>query len=274
MRSFRFCFFVLISAALMGAAPAAAPAGPKTATVIKVYDGDTFTLDNKDRVRLSWVNTPELRPQQAYGIDARDAAADLILNKKVTLVYGPVQRDGYGRLLAGVRTPEKDLSTHLLELGFAHLFIIPPVVGDVAPMLEAQARAKRAQRGIWSTDAYKGALHITSFHANARGDDRENVNGEYARICNVSNHAVDLDGFRVTELAGRSWVLPPLLIPPGHTVKVHSGKGDHQTDPTHQLAVYLGNDGPIWNNTRDRLTIYDRHGKVMDSWLHAPKSRQ
>jgi endonuclease YncB( thermonuclease family) len=274
MRPFRICFFVLISAALMGAAPTEFPPGPKTATVIKVYDGDTFTLENKDRVRLSWVNTPELRPEQAYGLDARDAAAALILNKKVTLVYGPVQRDGYGRLLAGVRIAETDLSTHLLKLGLAHLFIIPPVVGDVAAMLEAQARAKSAQRGIWSTDAYKGALHITSFHANARGDDRENVNGEYARVCNVSNHAVDLDGFRVTELAGRSWVLPSLLVPPGHTVKIHSGKGVHQTDPTQQLAVYLDNDGPIWNNTRDRLTIYDRHGKVMDSWLHAPKSRQ
>jgi competence protein ComEC len=116
-------------------------------------------------------------------------------------------------------------------------------------------------------------LHITSFHANAAGDDWENVNGEYLRVCNVADRPVDLDGFRITELSGRSWVLPPLLVPPGHTFKVHSGKGDNQTDPASQLAVYLGSEGPIWNNTRDRVTLYDRHGRVIDSRLHATKSK-
>jgi len=242
--------------------------------VVKVYDGDTLTLATGDRVRLRWVNTPELKPEQAYGIDAREAASALVMGQEVTLIYGSVMRDGYGRLLAGVRVDGKDLSQHLLELGLAHLFIIPPAEGDDAPLLAAQSRARTARRGIWSTDNYQGVLHITSFHANAAGDDRENVNGEYARLCNISSRLLDIDGFRVTELSGRSWILPPMLIPPGHTVKVHSGQGAHQTDSAKQLEVYLGSDHPIWNNDRDRITIYDRYGKVVDSWLYAPKSRQ
>jgi micrococcal nuclease len=267
-------FLILAGIGIGIAAPEPTSSGPLKARVVSVYDGDTLTLDTGDKVRLRWVNTPELRPPQDYGIEAREAAKNLVLGQEVHLIYGATRRDGYGRLLAGVRTDEKDLSEVLLEQGMAHLFIIPPDDADHTKLLVAQRRARTARRGIWSTAGYQGVLHLTSFHANARGDDRQNVNGEYARVCNVSDRPVDLDGFRVTELSGRSWILPPLLLPPGHTVKIHSGQGTHQTDPASQLEIYLGSTQPIWNNTRDRITIYDRHGQMVDTWLHAPKSRQ
>ena len=246
---------------------------PDTGRVVQVYDGDTLTLESGDRIRLRWVNTPELRPKEDYGIEAREAAKALVLGKEVQLVFGKVKRDGYGRLIAGVEIDGTDLSTHLLELGLAHLFIIPPDDADHAARRAAQTKARSASRGIWSTERYEGVLHITSFHANADGDDRENVNGEYLRVCNVSDRPVDLDGFRISEQSGGSWTLPPLLVPPGHTFKIHSGKGSNQGDPSEQLAVFLGSDTPIWNNTRDRATLYDRHGRMIDSRLHAPKSK-
>jgi len=28
----------------------------------------------------------------------------------------------------------------------------------------------------------------------------------------------------------------------------------------------------VWNNSRDRATLYDRYGKVVDARDHAPKS--
>ncbi len=271
--------FLLLVLSLLGdgfAEPGLATPGPKRSRVASVYDGDTLTLESGDKVRLRWVNTPELRPPQDYGIEAREAAKALVMGVEISLIYGSTHRDGYGRLLAGVRTTEskKDLSEVLLEQGLAHMFIIPPDESNHDRLRAAQAKARKARRGIWSTQAYQGVLHITSFHANARGDDRQNVNGEYARVCNVSGRPVDVDGFRVMDLSGRSWLLPPLLLPPGHTVKIHSGQGTHQTDPKHQLEIYLGSDQPIWNNTRDRIKIYDRHGEMVDSWLHAPKSRQ
>ncbi len=247
---------------------------PKTATVVSVYDGDTFTLDTGDKVRLQWVNTPELRPPEAYGIEARDAAEAFLGEKTVHLFYGPVKQDSYGRLIAAPKVEGKWLAEHLLELGLGHLFLIPPVEADVdiEALLAAQERARAANRGIWSTDRYQGALHITSFHANASGDDRENINGEYLRICNVTARPVNLDGFRIADASGSSWVLPSLIVPPGHTFKLHSGVGEHQTDAKSQLAVYLGNDVPIWNNKYDRAVLYDRYGRVLDAREHAPKS--
>jgi len=263
----------LVLSTTVEASPTSKPA-PTTGRIVSAYDGDTMTLESGEKIRLRWVNTPELRPKEDYGIEAREAAKALVIGKTATLVLGPVERDGYGRLIAGVEVDGVDLSTLLLEQGLGHLFLIPPDDTDHTARRQAQTRARTAGRGIWSTDRYKGLLHITSFHANAPGDDRSNVNGEYLRICNVSDRPVDLDGFRVTEQSGRSWMLPPILIPPGHTFKLHSGTGEHQTDSSKQLAVYLGSDTPIWNNTRDRVTLYDRHGRVIDSRLHATADKR
>ena len=41
----------------------------------------------------------------------------------------------------------------------------------IDPLLAAEAKARAARRGIWSTDAYQNDLHLTSFHANAPGPD-------------------------------------------------------------------------------------------------------
>lgn len=254
-----------------GPAPIAsnAPPGPSSATVTGVYDGDTFTISTGDRVRLRWVNTPELKPREDYGIEAREATTARVLGRNVRLLYGATPRDGYGRLIAGVEVEGENLSIQLLELGVGHLFVIPPDDTDLTLFIAAQERARAAHRGIWSTPEFQGVLHITSFHANADGDDRENVNGEYLRICNVGSQVLDLAGFRIADISGNSWEFPQIRVPPGHTVKVHSGRGSPQADVMGQLEVYLNSADPIWNNKEDRATIYDRYGRVVDARTHS-----
>lgn len=247
---------------------------PEHATVVSVYDGDTFTLDTGDKIRLRWVNTPELKPAEDFGVDAREAAKAFVLNKKVTLIVdGDDARDGYGRILAGLRTDQGDLSTHLAERGLAHVFVIPPDATDLTALHEAQARAKAANLGIWTTDRYAGDLHITSFHANGRGDDSKFVNGEYLRVCNVGAAPVNLSAFTMTDDDGNRFELPDVQLPVGHTVKIFSGKGAHQGDPERQIEVYLQSDRPIWDNDGDEVTLYDAAGNVVDSRKHAPKNR-
>lgn len=243
--------------------------GPETGTVASNYDGDTLTLTTGEKVRVKWVNTPEIRPAEDYGLEAREATARFVAGKRVRLQYGASVRDGYGRLVAAVFADGESLAQHLVEQGLGHVFIIPPDDGDFTALLAAQDRARAARRGIWSTERYQGVLHITSFHANADGDDRTNVNGEYLRVCNVSSEPVNLAGYRIADISGNSWELPNLVVPPGHTFKLHSGKGEHQADPSRQLAVYLGSDQPIWNNKSDRATLYDRYGRMVDARVHA-----
>ena len=248
------------------------PVPPKSSTVKSVYDGDTLTLTTGDKIRLRWVNTPELKPLEKYGVEAREATKIFVGTNTVHLLLGGENpRDSYGRVVSGIQVGERNLSTHLLELGLAHLFIIPPDDTDTTDFLAAQTRAQEARRGIWSIDGFQSTLHMTSFHANAAGDDRENVNGEYLRVCNITNEPVNLDGYRIAKATGKSWTLPALTIPAGHTVKIHSGIGAHQMNPEEQLEIYLGSETPVWNNKSDRAVIYDRFGRVVDARDHLVK---
>ncbi len=249
------------------------PPIPAEARVVKVYDGDTVTLENGDKVRLRWVNTPEKRPPEPFWEEAKQVAERVVLGRTVKLlVTGEDARDGYGRIVAGLDNGRDNLSIELLEAGYAHVFIIPPEPEDITPFLQAQEVARSRLRGIWSTERYQGALHITSFHADARGDDEQNVNGEYMRVCNVTPNPVDVQGYTLTTLGGRTFVLPSLVIPAGHTVMIHSGRGEHQRDPAKQLSIYLGEGSPVWDNKHDKATLLSPSGDVVDAVLHKVKS--
>lgn len=256
----------LLAVALAWGAPdgPAAPPPPASAVVVRVYDGDTFTLEGGEHVRLRSVNTTELRPKEAFGEEARAATVALLLGRTVDLSYGQVLRDGYGRLIAGASVGGRSLDLELLRKGLGHVFLLPPVDGDVAPLLQAQREARAARLGIWSDPHFQGALHITSFHANGRGDERQNPNAEYARVCNIGDEPLNLAGYRITNLKGRSFVLPDVVVPPGHTFEVRSGMGQDQRDPARQLTVHLMSRGPVWNNEADRITILDPQGRVVD----------
>lgn len=243
---------------------------PREAVVTAVYDGDTVTLDTGDKVRLRGVNTPELKPAEDFGVDAREATRAFLLNQRVQLlVTGDDARDGYGRIVAGLKTEAGDLALHLAERGLGHVFVIPPDPADLTPLIEAQARARAQKLGIWSTPRYQGDLHITSFHANGKGDDDADPNAEYLRVCNVGVAPVDLSAYKLQDGTGRSWDLPQVVLPVGHTVKIHSGKGEHQADPSAQIAVYLQSSRGVWDDTSAVVRIVDSTGKEVDHREHA-----
>ena len=103
------------------------------AKVLKVYDGDTFTIgaplhiENEQRfykfsVRLAGIDCPELQTQdpneKQVALEAKQFVTDRILNRPVHL--DDLNIDKYGRLLARVSYNGEDLSTQLLD---AHLAV-------------------------------------------------------------------------------------------------------------------------------------------------------
>jgi len=262
-------FSVATAVFLLIQTPASSAPRGASLTVVKVTDGDTVQLSSGDKVRIRWINAPEKRGSEPYSEEATRYMARLVLNRKVHISTDPDnERDGYGRLIAGLRVGRTDVSTALIEQGLAHLFVIPPENGDYSALVDAQKRARSSGRGIWTTSRYRGMLHITSFHANAPGDDRDNVNGEYLRVCNITSEPVTLGDFKLRNANGRSWQLPDLILQPGHTVKIHSGTGSHQEDPTMQLTAYLGSRQPVWSNSGDRATIVDAAGRIVDEVVY------
>ena len=99
--------------------------------VVKVYDGDTFTIatklpHNKTQyyrfpVRIKGIDTPELRTknqdEKKYAIIARDYLAGMINDKVVRLEN--VEFEKYGRLLADVYVGGVNVSKEMLAKRYA-----------------------------------------------------------------------------------------------------------------------------------------------------------
>lgn len=121
-------------------------------TVQSVYDGDTFTLSTGEKVRVLGIDTPELKPAECYGTQARNATASAIDGKEVVLTTDPRQgdKDRYGRLLRYVQTPDgSDLAAVLLRGGFARVYQEYPVA-RTGEYLVLQAQAEQDGEGLWS----------------------------------------------------------------------------------------------------------------------------
>lgn len=82
------------------------------AHVIKVYDGDTCTMNidlglhlwiKKQKIRLARINAPELRKdEREQGLRSRDYLRELILDKDVFLETIKDKKGKYGRYLGEI----------------------------------------------------------------------------------------------------------------------------------------------------------------------------
>lgn len=138
-----------ISAVVAVAAP------PFTAIVVKVADGDSYTMQRrpdapKERIRLHWADAPEVarskrgKPQPG-GEAARDFAAKLLLGKEVALVS---RGRSYDRVVADVTVGGTDIATELVRNGWA---MCDTKYHPPKSLIDAQAEAKQHRKGIWSS---------------------------------------------------------------------------------------------------------------------------
>lgn len=157
---------ILVALIAVRPAPAAAQPGQENprGTVVAVHDGDTVRVrlegGPEETVRLIGVDSQELD-------DAREAVRLMaflakrftfgrLYRAKVTLLPGPEARDGYGRLLAFVRTADEDLfNVTLVREGYAFAFLKFPFDEALRKELKAaEEDARRSGRGLWRREPY------------------------------------------------------------------------------------------------------------------------
>lgn len=140
----RFIFVVLLSL------PAFVVASEYQAKIVSVYDGDTataLTADNKQvKIRFDQIDTPER--QQPFGNAARQALADKIFGKVVTIKVNDVDR--YGRTVAEVFLGDRNINLEMVSDGFAWAYLA--YVRDKR-YIRAEASAREAKRGLWALQA-------------------------------------------------------------------------------------------------------------------------
>jgi endonuclease YncB( thermonuclease family) len=140
-------------AAALVAAQSAQAARVESGTVVSVYDGDTLTLSNGERVRLLQIDTPELGSGECYSRAARSELLRLVpLGSRVVLEADPgLDRvDRYGRLLRYVVRNGVNVNVELVRRGAAAPYFYGGDKGRYAGGLtQAVTSAKQAKRGLW-----------------------------------------------------------------------------------------------------------------------------
>lgn len=146
----------------MVAFPSAALVKGGRHSVQAVVDGDTVTLDSGKDVRMVGTQAPKLplgrKGFQAWPLSdaARDYLLSLIDGRNVTMYFGGLEEDRYGRWLAHlVRDDGLWLQGAMLEAGYARVYTFPDNRSAVDVLLAAEAAARQARRGIWNHPFYK-----------------------------------------------------------------------------------------------------------------------
>lgn len=134
---------------------ASAQAGREAHTVTRVIDGDTFEIQNGQKVRLIGVDTPEsVHPDAEKNTEFGKAASaytkNMLEGKKVYLEKDVSETDRYGRLLRYVYLEDGTFYNELLvKEGYANPATYPPDVKYADVFLAAERYARENNKGLW-----------------------------------------------------------------------------------------------------------------------------
>jgi len=103
------------------------------------------------------------------------------------------------------------------------------------------------------------SLELVTIHADAEGDESENLNDEYVVFENTGSASVDLSGWTLADAADHTYMFPEgTVLDPGERITIHTGTGtDTETD------LYWGQGSAIWNNGGDTVILRDDGGAVV-----------
>ncbi len=142
--------------------------GYSSILVTRAVDGDTLVLENRERVRLIGIDTPEMHESNKLNRDAQRSGEDvatikqlgrqsyaftkkLLEGKRVRLEFDVERFDKYKRILAYVYLEDGTfVNAKIIEEGYASLMTYPPNVKYADLFLKLYTEARQNQRGLWS----------------------------------------------------------------------------------------------------------------------------
>ncbi|MGD2088276.1 MAG: thermonuclease family protein [Candidatus Aminicenantes bacterium] len=115
----------------------------------KALDGDSITVaistEKIISIELDGIDCPE--PEQDFGKEAQDFTKNFIYKKKVKVEI--IAYEAKDRVIGRVFLEDKDLSLALIEAGLAWY---DKKNSSDKKLAKAQKKAKKAKKGLWSTD--------------------------------------------------------------------------------------------------------------------------
>jgi micrococcal nuclease len=265
-----------------------------TVEVVRVIDGDTievrFPDGHTEDVRLLGVDTPEVHvavdPPEYEGIPDTEAGRDWLRDwghkasefarnqlgdKTVEIATDPQadRRGSYGRLLVYVYVDGRNFNRQLIEQGYARLYDSDFSSRDAFASAEQTAQSNDV--GLWNFEGSTTAtptttvtdggvsVSIVEIHADAAGNDHENLNDEYIVLKNTGESAIDMAGWTLRDEADHTFTFSSgFTFSPGDTVTIRTGSGTNSAE-----TLYWGSDSAVWNNGGDTIILTDSAGTIV-----------
>lgn len=243
----------LIAAALLWPRPAA---GERVARVI---DGDTFQLEDGQKVRYAGINAPE--EGELYFRDATQANNRLVGGKDVRLEFGRRREEKHGRLLAYVFVEKSFVQAELVKQGWAIVTRIQPLPRHRKVLEESQDEARAAGRGIWAKGDHRGKVAVVEVHPREAG--KQNPNDAYVVFKNRGTTPLDLTGWAISDEANQSYLVPRFTLGPGKTFTLYTGSGKNTSD-----SLFWGRRKTVWNKGGDTVFVRDATGHLVVSYSY------
>ncbi|MBX0305719.1 lamin tail domain-containing protein [Halomicroarcula sp. F24A] len=136
---------------------------------------------------------------------------------------------------------------------------IEPGTGDEVVERDRIGAASGTVTEPVATDGGGGELVVADINADAEGDDRENLNGEFVVFRNDGDAMLDLSGWTVADEAGKTYEFPDgYTLAAGDSVTLYTGNG---TDT--ETELYWGYGSPVWNNGGDTVIVRNSEGDTI-----------
>ncbi|MXR21233.1 lamin tail domain-containing protein [Halobacterium bonnevillei] len=106
------------------------------------------------------------------------------------------------------------------------------------------------------TTAQGAALSVVEVHADAAGNDNENLDDEYVVFENAGDRSLDLGGWTVADEAGHTYTFPAgFSLGAGARVTLYTGAGADTA-----TSLYWGAGSAVWNNGGDTVVVRTEDG--------------
>lgn len=142
----------------------------ESALVVAVIDGDTVELDTGRIVRYIGIDTPELKSNDCYSSQAKQANAELVLGRRVDLVKDVSETDRYRRLLRYVWIDGAMVNETLVQKGYAKAYTYPPDVAYADLFTRRQEEARQNNVGLWGECYGKQTIPIADGECVIKGN--------------------------------------------------------------------------------------------------------